>query len=91
MYRFYLPDHNGMLFHFNPPQKIPIWMKNTFIPLDIIWLDRHFKIVDIYLNTHPYSTTPIHPKEKASYVLEVNSGTVQKFHLKKGTQINALL
>ena len=87
MYRAYLAPNQGMLFHFNPPKKASIWMKNTLIPLDIIWLDHTFKVVDIHPYAIPYSTTVLTPSKKASYILEVNANTITTYQITKGTHI----
>jgi uncharacterized membrane protein (UPF0127 family) len=76
MYRTSLSDDEGMLFVFPQEDFHTFWMKNTFIPLDIIWIDKDFRIVDIQTHTPctkncPYAT----PKAKAKYVLEVNAHT----------------
>tara|TARA_B100001113_G_scaffold350136_1_gene346742 strand:+ start:1341 stop:1583 length:243 start_codon:yes stop_codon:yes gene_type:complete len=76
-----------MLFHFKTAQKIPIWMKNTIIPLDIIWLNTEFEIVDLYPNTEPFSHKILFPQKKGNYVLEVNSGTIKLYNLTKGQKI----
>ncbi len=77
MYRNELPAFSGMLFIF--PQEGPrsFWMKNTPLPLDIIYINADFTIVHIAENTTPYSTAPIPSKHPAKYVLEVNGGFCQ--------------
>ena len=87
MYRLHLPKNNGMLFHFKTAQIIPIWMKNTMIPLDIIWLNKQLEIIALYPNATPFKHKIILPPKKANYVLEVNSGIIKKFNLTKGAYI----
>lgn len=79
MYRETLPSQSGMLFVFDKEQKYPFWMKNTLIPLDIIWIDRDNRIVDIQTAT-PCKTEPCptyDPKADSLYVLEINAGIAQ--------------
>jgi uncharacterized membrane protein (UPF0127 family) len=85
MYRKYLPPENGMLFVFDIEDFHSFWMKNTLIPLDIIWLDKDFRIVYFYQNVPPCKSDPCAsyaPLLKAKYVLEVNSGFIKNVGLK---------
>ena len=87
MYRNFLPENQGMLFVFNSEDYHTFWMRNTYIPLDIIWIDQSSKIVDIKTNFKP-CTMPnceaYKPVKKAMYVVEVNSGWVEKNNIKIG-------
>ncbi len=81
MNRDSMPAQNGMLFTFDREGIYTIWMKNTRIPLDIIWIDSAYKIVYIKENAQPCKNIncEIHaPTKKARYVLETNAGWVQK-------------
>lgn len=84
MYREFLPTKNGMLFIFGKERVAPFWMKNTYIPLDIIWLNKQKQVVFIKRNAKPLDETPIVPNKKATYVLELNADQAQKLHIKKG-------
>lgn len=89
MYRTELPADSGMLFIFDNEQPRAFWMKNTLIPLDILYFDRHKKLVSQQLNVPPckntVSTCPSYPSEKAAkYVLEINAGLSQKYGFKIG-------
>lgn len=80
MYRHNLPNNEGMLFVFENEDIHKFWMKNTFISLDIIWIDNNFKIVDI-ISAEPcieLECEIYEPKEKALYVLELNKGFAQR-------------
>lgn len=81
-----LPDNEGMLFIFNEENYHGIWMMNTSFPIDIIWIDKDLKIVDIVEDAQPCKfNCPIYrPDSKASYVLEVNSGFTKKNKLQIG-------
>lgn len=89
MFRNHLPQDSGMLFIFQTEATHSFWMANTRIPLDIIWLDRKLKIVDVSKNTPPCTETgtltslckAYTPKEKAMYVLEVNGGYTNRHNI----------
>jgi uncharacterized protein len=89
MYRQTLEENKGMLFIFAQEGIYPFWMKNTLIPLDMIWLNNNKEIVFIKKNAQPCGTQiclPIIPREKAQYVLEVNAGIAEKLGLNAGDQ-----
>ncbi len=76
----------GMLFFFDKPDFYQIWMKDMDFPIDIIWLDPDFKIIDYKENATPESFPAVFaPHEKSLYVLEVNSGFVQAHGFNIGT------
>ena len=64
------------------------WMKNTYVPLDIIFIDSNFKIVDIFSNAQPNTLDLITSKEKAMYILELNAGISKNLGLKNGDIIS---
>lgn len=79
-------DH-GMLFAFSYSAKHAFWMKDTLIPLDMIWLDYNHQIVDIKENVQPCPKDPCPsyiPSRKAMFVLEVNANETKALSLKKG-------
>ncbi len=78
MFRERLGLDEGMLFHYSKPQTLRFWMKNTLLPLDIIYSNKQGKIIAIYENTVPYSLDSIGPVANTTSVLEVNAGTVAK-------------
>ncbi len=77
MHRKSLAKNKGMLFSWKYEKKISMWMKNTYIPLDIIWLDKHKKVVHIHNNATILNTTPIHSPVSANYIIELNSGSAK--------------
>jgi hypothetical protein len=91
MFREKLDPDKGMLFIFEKEGNYSFWMKNTFIPLDIIWINENKKVVFIANNAQPCkdSVCPmIVPNESARYVLEINSGISEKIGLSAGTKID---
>ncbi len=82
-----LPENLGMLFLKNEPQQIYMWMKNTVIPLDMIFIDEDFKINYIEKNTKPFSLDTIISKENSIGVLEINGGIADKLKIKEGYKI----
>ena len=77
----YLKQNEGMLFIWSDEDYRNFWMKNTAIPLDLIYINSNFKIVDIYFDAEPLSKEIIKSKKNAQYVLEFNAG--DKIMLKK--------
>ena len=91
MYKKELDSNSGMLFIFEKPGSYPFWMKNTFIPLDIIWIDENGKIVFVSENAQPcdkYLCPSIEPAENAKYVLELNGGASRKVGLVIGAKLD---
>jgi uncharacterized membrane protein (UPF0127 family) len=87
MFRDYLDKDKGMLFIFEKEGIYPFHMKNTLIPLDIIWLDENKNIVFISENNRPCShdyCPIINPETKAKYVLEINAGLINELEIKPG-------
>ena len=85
MFRESLESDAGMLFIYDKEQKPDFWMKNTYIPLDIIWLNKDKEVVFIKRNLMPCKSKecPIISSDKDSqYVLEINAGTVDSLGLK---------
>jgi uncharacterized membrane protein (UPF0127 family) len=93
MYREYLAPDAGMLFIFEISEPQSFWMKNTKIPLDLIWLNER-KEVTYFVTAEPCKNDPCPsylPMQKAKYVLEVNAGFVKKNGLKLGSQLEFTL
>ncbi len=88
MYRNHMPKNQGMLFDFSQEQIIHMWMKNTYIPLDMLFLDKENKIVHIVQNTTPLDEKIISSLKPVKKVLELNAGEVQKHQLKIGMKID---
>jgi uncharacterized membrane protein (UPF0127 family) len=87
MYRKELPDGKGMLFDFSPEQQVSMWMKNTFISLDMIFIRADGRILRIAENTEPQSTRIISSGGLAKGVLEVIAGTAKKYGIEPGDRV----
>ncbi len=74
MYRQHLDPDHGMLFVFQDERPHAFWMKNTSIPLDLIFIARDGRIVGIHANAEPFSLAPIDVGAPSRTVLEVNAG-----------------
>ncbi len=84
MYRKNMATNAGMLFVYEKPNNIMMWMKNTYIPLDMLFLNSEGKIVYIKENTTPHSTKTISSDQDVIGVLELNAGTAFKLGIKVG-------
>jgi uncharacterized membrane protein (UPF0127 family) len=88
MYRDNLADDHGMIFLFPQAGEYPFWMKNTLIPLDMIWMDAQHHIVHIARNVPPCKADPcpnVPPNAPASSVLELAAGVAARHHLADGS------
>jgi uncharacterized membrane protein (UPF0127 family) len=77
------PDH-GMLFDFKTPQPVYFWMKNTYLPLDMLFIDASGRVVAIAANAAPFSEAPIGPGVPVLAVLELNAGRAAQLGVKAG-------
>jgi uncharacterized protein len=80
-----LDTDRGMLFIYRAPRQITMWMKNTFIPLDMIFIRSDGRIAHIAENTTPHSLKTIASNEPAIAVLEVPAGTAKRLHIRAGS------
>lgn len=87
MYRRHLPPLHGMLFVYSQPQIVTFWMKNTFIPLDILFINSNYKIVNIHENAKPFSLHLISSKVPVIAVLELFAGSVDQYNIKLNQQV----
>ncbi|HXP72746.1 MAG TPA: DUF192 domain-containing protein [Stellaceae bacterium] len=88
MFRRALAADAGMLFDYGNPQTIAMWMKNTLIPLDMIFIAKDGKVVDFRERAVPMSLDTIESKVPARAVLEVNAGTVARLGVQIGDTIH---
>ncbi len=87
MYRRSLPENGGMLFLYDRPQAAAMWMKNTLIPLDMVFIAPSGEVHRIEQNTEPFSTTVIPSEGDVVGVLELNAGEAAKIGLKRGDKV----
>jgi uncharacterized protein len=87
MYRDSMPADHGMIFLFDAPDNYRFWMKNTRIPLDIIFLDATGKVIDIEPRK-AHDETSMGPEDPTSYVIELNSGAAKNIGLTRGDHID---
>jgi len=88
MFRRFLPRGRGMLFDFEIERPVMMWMKNTFLPLDMIFIGRAGKVVGLAENTEPLSEKIISSGAPAYAVLEVNAGTAARIDLRIGDSVH---
>jgi uncharacterized protein len=88
MDRFSLPENAGMLFIFQDEEPRSFWMKNTYISLDIIYINSNKEIVSIQKYTQVQTTTSIPSEKPAMYVLEVNAGLSDRLGINPGDKID---
>lgn len=82
-----LPEKSGMLFVFPKADFYEFWMKDMKFPIDIVWFDDSWKIIDIKENIQPETYPEVSTsKEKARYAVEVNAGFAKKYEIKIGDQ-----
>lgn len=88
MYRKSMPLNQGMIFLFPKPLQTAFWMKNTYIPLDMIFVNDKYQISGIVENVQPLSERHIYSPVKTIAVIELNAGTVQRKNLKRGMSVH---
>ena len=87
MYKKKLLNNEGMLFIFPREKIIQLWMKNTYIPLDVIFISENKVIVDLKKNMEKLSETIVKSKVKSRYALEFNAGLVDKLDIEIGDKV----
>lgn len=87
MFRRSLPQDGGMLFDFSQTGPVAMWMKNTLIPLDMLFVAADGAIVNIAQRTVPQSLTPIPSAKPVRFVLEVAGGTTSRLGIKPGDKL----
>jgi uncharacterized membrane protein (UPF0127 family) len=88
MYRQMMGEMQGMLFLFDKQEPQSFWMKNTFIALDILYVNEQKEIVSITKMAQPKSESPIPSGQPAIYVVEVNGGFCDRQQIKEGDKIS---
>ena len=87
MFRTGMGADEGMIFPENPPRRAAFWMRNTVIPLDIIFIGTDHRILNIAANAVPYDETPLPAIGLASGVLELNGGRAAELGIKPGDKV----
>jgi uncharacterized membrane protein (UPF0127 family) len=87
MYRRLLPEGQGMLFDFGHDKLIMMWMKNTFLPLDMLFIAGNGRIVNIVRDTRPLSLDIIESGARVRAVLELNAGVTTALGIKTGDHV----
>lgn len=87
MFRRELAVNAGMLFDFATPQPVTMWMKNTLLPLDMLFVAEDGRVVNIAERTVPGSLAAIPSDEPVRFVIEVNGGTASRLRLKAGDRV----
>jgi uncharacterized membrane protein (UPF0127 family) len=87
MYRKHLDQNQGMLFIFEKPDHLSFWMRSTYIPLDMIFIEPGMRILGIVENTTPLSEERCAVFGESQYVLEVNAGFAQTHGLTRGVKV----
>jgi len=82
-----LPANAGMLFIYAQPHRISMWMKNTFIPLDMLFIRADGRVASIVANTKPHSLDTIQATEDVVAVLELKGGTAAALNIRKGAVV----
>lgn len=87
MNRTSLPENAGMLFIFGEEEKRTFWMKNTLIPLDMLFISKDGQIKHIHHNAKPMDETSITSRHPAMAVLEINGGLADRYGIKEGDKV----
>lgn len=87
MFRTKMGADEGMIFTENPPRRPAFWMRNTVIPLDIIFIGTNHRILNIAANAVPYDETPLPAAGLSSGVLELNGGRAAQLGIKPGDKV----
>ncbi|WP_246703950.1 DUF192 domain-containing protein [Rhizobium sp. P38BS-XIX] len=87
MYRDKMPADHGMLFDFGTSRPVMMWMKNTKLSLDMLFLDKSGVVTHIQENAVPYSEAIISSNGSVAYVIELNGGIVKKLGLSVGDKV----
>lgn len=87
MHREDMANGAGMLFVYEYPQRVAFWMKNTLIPLDMLFLDETGVVTAIHENAVPHDLTPIEGGDQVFAVLEINAGLIARYGIDVGSEM----
>jgi uncharacterized membrane protein (UPF0127 family) len=88
MFREELPADGGMIFIYERPHVAAMWMKNTLIPLDMVFVDAKWTIVHIAARTTPHSLTPVTAGVAVKAVIELNGGSCDRLGIRVGDRVH---
>ncbi|NVO23641.1 DUF192 domain-containing protein [Donghicola sp. C2-DW-16] len=87
MHREHMPSSHGMLFVYDRAQPVSFWMRNTLIPLDLLYVDATGTVQEVHENARPLDETPIRSTGPRLAVLEINGGLSHAMGITVGTQL----
>ena len=87
MFRESLPKFSGMLFVYETPQPVAFWMKNTLIPLDMLFFDPEGRLIRIAREAQPHDETPLPGGDNVRFVLEINGGLAETLGIDLGAEL----
>ena len=96
MFRKELPENSGMLFAYETPREAAFWLRNTYIPLDMVFMDETGVIRHIHVNARPHDETPIpgavpgDPNPERQFILEIAGGEAARLGLEVGQAMASL-
>ncbi len=82
-----MASSTGMLFAYEREQPVAFWMKNTFLPLDMIFADASGRVVKVHSDAVPHDETPIPSGQPTQYVLEINAGLSRRLGIAPGSEM----
>nr|WP_279587868.1 DUF192 domain-containing protein [Sphingomonas vulcanisoli] len=88
MFRKHMAPSHGMIFPMNPPRPATFWMKNTYLPLDIVFIGPDHRIISIAANAKPMSEDLIPCDSPVAAVLELNGGIAARQGVKPGDKVD---
>lgn len=91
MFRRFMPKDRGMLFDFKRTEPVAMWMKNTYLPLDMVFIERNGRVANVAQNTEPLSERIVPSNGPVYAVLELNAGVARAIGLKAGDRIEHTL
>ncbi|MDX7952521.1 DUF192 domain-containing protein [Lichenihabitans sp. Uapishka_5] len=89
MFRKIMAADHGMLFDFAQPQTVSMWMKNTYLPLDMVFIDKAGTVINVAHDAKPLSEAIIPSRGTVLGVLEINAGVAEAIGLKAGDVVHA--
>jgi uncharacterized membrane protein (UPF0127 family) len=87
MFRRHLDADAGMLFVFDAEEPLSFWMRNTYLPLDMIFITADMRVLGVVENAEPLTDDPREVEGSSKYVLEVNAGTARRYGIGPGTPV----